>query len=161
MNGFYRRTLEISHELHVGIELMEVPPGSPAFWKTPDGVLHDKRLFECRPGHGALVHISKCRVSRSTMHGARSSGEMTVSEDSTLRGLPNLFHNSHITITQPNEFYPPLNTVREIIGDNKGIQGHMNSCYMDASLFGMFAFSSTFDPLFLKEQCTHPGGRNT
>ena len=30
----------------------------------------------------------------------------------------------------------------------------MNSCYMDSSLFGMFAFSSTFDTLFLKAEDT-------
>ena len=151
LNGVYKRIYEIGQELHVGVELFNIPPGSPADWKTPDGVLHDKPLFDCQPGHGALVHISKCRVTQSPIHRSSASAEITVSEESTLEGLPNIFHNSHITITQPNEFYPPLNTVREIIGDNKGIQGHMNSCYMDSSLFGMFAFSSTFDSLFLKQ----------
>lgn len=35
------------------------------------------------------------------------------------------------------------------IGDKKGIQGHQNSCYLDATLFGLFALSSCFDKLFL------------
>ena len=135
----------------MAIELFNIPPGSPSFWKTPDGVLHDKRLFECKPGHGALVHISKCRVSPSAMKRPPGFGEVEVSEESTLEGLPNLFHKSHITITKPHEFYPPLNSLSGIVGDDKGIQGHMNSCYMDSSLFGMFAFSSIFDPLFLKQ----------
>ena len=36
------------------------------------------------------------------------------------------------------------------IGDQKGIQGHQNSCYLDATLFGLFALSGNFDGLFLK-----------
>ena len=35
------------------------------------------------------------------------------------------------------------------IGRKKGIQGQHNSCYIDATLFGMFAFSDVFDDLFL------------
>ena len=35
------------------------------------------------------------------------------------------------------------------IGKTKGIQGQHNSCYIDATLFGMFAFSDVFDDLFL------------
>ena len=35
------------------------------------------------------------------------------------------------------------------IGRIKGIQGQHNSCYIDATLFGMFAFSDAFDDLFL------------
>ena len=35
------------------------------------------------------------------------------------------------------------------IGKRKGIQGQQNSCYIDATLFGLFAFSDVFDDLFL------------
>lgn len=42
-------------------------------------------------------------------------------------------------------FHPPLelNTgmMSKIVGRNKGIQGHQNSCYLDATLFAMFAFT--------------------
>ena len=34
---------------------------------------------------------------------------------------------------------------RENVGKNKGIQGHHNSCYMDSTLFAMFAFCDVFD----------------
>jgi len=43
--------------------------------------------------------------------------------------------------------------------DINGIQGYQNSCYLDATLYGLFAFSDAFDILFLdlvatvKEQC--------
>ena len=38
------------------------------------------------------------------------------------------------------------------IGDRKGIQGHQNSCYLDASIFGLFALTDAFDELFLKAE---------
>ena len=38
------------------------------------------------------------------------------------------------------------------IGDERGIQGHQNSCYLDATLFGLFAISDEFDAMFLNEK---------
>lgn len=32
-------------------------------------------------------------------------------------------------------------------GQMRGLQGHHNSCYLDATLFSMFAFTSVFDTL--------------
>ena len=37
----------------------------------------------------------------------------------------------------------------------KGIQGFKNSCYLDATLYGIFTFSDTFDILFLEEVTTN------
>lgn len=49
-----------------------------------------------------------------------------------------------------NDRYVPAKLSREThIGRIKGIQGQHNSCYIDATLFGMFAFSDVFDDLFL------------
>lgn len=46
----------------------------------------------------------------------------------------------------PGNFLPPSALdERKFFGKNKGIQGHHNSCYMDATLFAMFAFSYEFD----------------
>ena len=33
----------------------------------------------------------------------------------------------------------------------KGIQGFRNSCYLDATMYGMFTFSNAFDIAFLDE----------
>ena len=33
------------------------------------------------------------------------------------------------------------------VGENKGIQGDQNSCYLDVTLYSMFSFNLTFDPL--------------
>ena len=37
------------------------------------------------------------------------------------------------------------------LGEKKGIQGHQNSCYLDATIFGLFALSEVFDSMFLEE----------
>lgn len=38
----------------------------------------------------------------------------------------------------------------------KGIQGHQNSCYMDATLFGLFALTTEFDDMFFQESDSDP-----
>ena len=40
--------------------------------------------------------------------------------------------------------------VENYIGDEQGIQGHHNSSYLDATLFGLFALSNEFDSMFLQ-----------
>ncbi len=40
-------------------------------------------------------------------------------------------------------------SIDQYIGDAKGIQGHQNSSYMDATLFGLFALTTEFDDMFL------------
>ena len=42
--------------------------------------------------------------------------------------------------------------LKEHTGLPKGIQGQQNSCYLDATLYGMFAFSDAFDGLFLMKR---------
>ena len=37
------------------------------------------------------------------------------------------------------------------LGEERGIQGHQNSCYLDATMFGLFALSDVFDSMFLEE----------
>ena len=55
-------------------------------------------------------------------------------------------------VRPPNMLVPT-----EHIGLPKGIQGQQNSCYLDATLYGMFAFSDAFDGLFLEREI---GGTN-
>ena len=39
--------------------------------------------------------------------------------------------------------------VERYLGEGRGIQGNQNSCYLDATVFGLFAVSDVFDDLFL------------
>ena len=42
---------------------------------------------------------------------------------------------------------PPETLEDNHCGQMRGLQGHHNSCYLDATLFSMFAFTSVFDTL--------------
>jgi ubiquitin thioesterase CYLD len=50
--------------------------------------------------------------------------------------------------------------IQRYIGDRKGIQGHENSCYLDASIFGLFALTDAFDELFLKAESSKTADQN-
>jgi ubiquitin thioesterase CYLD len=50
--------------------------------------------------------------------------------------------------------------IQRYIGDKKGIQGHQNSCYLDASIFGLFALTDAFDELFLKAESSKTADQN-
>ncbi len=41
--------------------------------------------------------------------------------------------------------------VEKYLGEKRGIQGHQNSCYLDATVFGLFALSDAFDEVFLTQ----------
>lgn len=48
---------------------------------------------------------------------------------------------------------PPIivrDNLEKICGKYRGIQGHHNSCYLDSTLFSMFAFTSIFDDLLFR-----------
>lgn len=38
------------------------------------------------------------------------------------------------------------------MGENKGIQGDQNSCYLDVTLYSMFSFNLTFDSLLVRDK---------
>ncbi|XP_064467191.1 ubiquitin carboxyl-terminal hydrolase CYLD-like isoform X3 [Ornithodoros turicata] len=50
--------------------------------------------------------------------------------------------------------YPPLgkDDLDKMKGRGKGIQGHHNSCYLDATLFAMFACTHVFDSILYRER---------
>lgn len=50
---------------------------------------------------------------------------------------------------------PPLSLpteedVEAVCGKFRGIQGHHNSCYLDATLFAMFTYTAVFDHLLYR-----------
>ena len=55
----------------------------------------------------------------------------------------------------PGDVAPPdISTeadFRQICGKHHGIQGHHNSCYLDATLFCMFYFTTVFDFIFNRQ----------
>ena len=46
------------------------------------------------------------------------------------------------------------------VGNERGVQGYQNSCYLDSTLFGLFALSDVFDSMFLGEAIKHTPDQN-
>ena len=65
-----------------------------------------------------------------------------------------------ITSTSDTEYLPGSpDLFYRYIGDKRGIQGYRNSCYLDATIFGLFALSDSFDQLILAESTNHHGNK--
>ncbi|KAL4712832.1 hypothetical protein ACJJTC_011902 [Scirpophaga incertulas] len=107
-----------------------------------DGTRGGNRLFTCAPGRALFVPLPLCR------------------RDARFRDTP---PPDRIDLHNTDEFdqpdcpvvpgiIPPLSSLGELAGKNRGIQGHHNSCYLDATLFAMFTFTSVFDALLYRPE---------
>lgn len=103
-----------------------------------DGRYKGKQYFDCPPKGGLFVKLSVCRPDDS-VSGANKN---------TSNGYSGL---DGVSVDVEN--VPPIKTEdvsQLLIGQNKGIQGHCNSCYMDSALFSVFSCSSVLDSLLFK-----------
>ncbi|CAG4998222.1 unnamed protein product [Parnassius apollo] len=106
-----------------------------------DGSRGGAQLFTCAAGRALFVPLALCR------------------RDSRFRDTPppdraHLHRAQHFD-DQPDcpvvpGVVPPLTSLGDLAGKNRGIQGHHNSCYLDATLFAMFTFTSVFDALLYR-----------
>ncbi|KAH8282562.1 hypothetical protein KR054_008364 [Drosophila jambulina] len=123
--------------------------------KTSDGRHNGVRLFTCHEDRAVFVPANSCTADRrfadvdtASMAANRVSNNQAkkfgVAECPAVRGsVPPLeIHNSE--------------ELASICGKFKGIQGHHNSCYLDATLFSMFTFTSVFDSILYR----HPGAQD-
>lgn len=100
-----------------------------------DGTFRNYRLFQCPPRKGFFVPLYKCRKDKRFIDEARRSRNSDVNFGS-------------LETPDVKGTVSPLDSIEDlekICGKNKGIQGHHNSCYLDATLFSMFYFTSVFD----------------
>ncbi|XP_066481352.1 ubiquitin carboxyl-terminal hydrolase CYLD-like isoform X2 [Tiliqua scincoides] len=115
-----------------GVELDEEKGSSDGEWQ---GV----RYFTCPPKRGLFVKLESCQPDMRFQGSSHTSVEHT-----GFSGLdaPEVLSNS-----------PPLRedaAVRVLQGRMRGIQGHCNSCYMDAALFSLFSCTSVLDSMLYK-----------
>uniref|UniRef100_UPI0037E75E0F ubiquitin carboxyl-terminal hydrolase CYLD n=1 Tax=Semicossyphus pulcher TaxID=241346 RepID=UPI0037E75E0F len=107
-----------------------------------DGSFKGVRVFECAPRRALFVKLSSCRPdSRFQSPSANHSERMPILKDS---------EREMEYDTGKLEAVPPVSTEQVdqiLIGRMKGIQGHCNSCYMDAALFSLFSCSSVLDSM--------------
>ncbi|XP_030227866.1 ubiquitin carboxyl-terminal hydrolase CYLD isoform X3 [Gadus morhua] len=121
-----------------GLELEE-PRG------TSDGTFKGKRYFSCPPKKALFVKLESCRpdtrfsIPSSAKPGITFAHQKHEDEDKRHEGPCETVE--HIQTDQVD---------RILIGRMKGIQGHCNSCYMDAALFSLFSCTSVLDSLLFK-----------
>lgn len=123
-----------------GLELEEEING------LTDGTLNGKRLFTCPPNRAYFISLQDC--SKDSRFNSSFCNENIVE---TNRRNSSLFGS----IDCPSVLgdVPPLSSVDDLarlVGKNRGIQGHHNSCYLDATLFAMFSCTSIFDSLLYR-----------
>lgn len=149
--------LKEGNKAYVGVELEEENMA------CTDGTFMNVRLFTCTPKKGFFTLLSRVRrdkrfaesshFERKTDSAAFGSIECTElsgiyahRQFETREGLENFLGTSLQSRRRPSS------QQGDIPGRNMGIQGHHNSCYLDATLFSMFAFSSAFDSILHREK---------
>ncbi|XP_015109435.1 ubiquitin carboxyl-terminal hydrolase CYLD [Diachasma alloeum] len=105
-----------------------------------DGTYNDVRYFHCRPKRAIFTDIRQCQqynmISADDQIVKMNGEDLDKTENSVITGM-----------VRPICVKGDLKT---ICGKYRGIQGHHNSCYLDATLFSMFAFTSVFDNLLFR-----------
>uniref|UniRef100_A0A8C3U4Z3 ubiquitinyl hydrolase 1 n=1 Tax=Catharus ustulatus TaxID=91951 RepID=A0A8C3U4Z3_CATUS len=95
-----------------------------------------KSYFHCSPKRGLFVRLNSCQPDVRFQSFPNSA-------------IPFLAGGQEVLPEGPESF-PPLRkeaAVRVLQGRMKGIQGHCNSCYMDAALFSLFSCTSVLDSM--------------
>nr|CAD7203027.1 unnamed protein product [Timema douglasi] len=118
-----------------GIEMEEEYAG------LTDGTFNGRRYFQCNPKKAMFVNLSQChKDSRfQDMHPVPADTKLKTFGQVDCPAIPGAVR----PICRKGDLH-------DICGKYKGIQGHHNSCYLDATLFSMFTFTSVFDSLLFR-----------
>ncbi|KAF1385307.1 hypothetical protein PFLUV_G00106380 [Perca fluviatilis] len=131
-------SLPTRQETMAGLELEEDSGVS-------DGTFKNERFFNCPPKRALFVKLSSCRPDpRFQSTSANHSERMPKQEDAERE----VEHSAGKLETVPPISTEQVNQI--LLGRMKGIQGHCNSCYMDAALFSLFSCSSVLDSMLFK-----------
>ncbi|XP_016297915.1 ubiquitin carboxyl-terminal hydrolase CYLD-like isoform X2 [Sinocyclocheilus anshuiensis] len=112
-----------------------------------DGTIGTKRYFTCEGNKALFVPLTNCKP------------------DSRFLFIPNeiikpLEPPSVTLLEDLNEDVPPVaeqDVLSHLIGRMRGIQGHFNSCYLDATLFSLFTSSVAFNRMFSRSADSEEG----
>ena len=115
-----------------------------------DGVLDGYPYYNLRSKTGKFVDFKNCyrknhffdKMTRRVEEASLKESTRILEEDSSETV------ENHV---QPICF-KDSESVQKYCGMKKGIQGHINSCYMDATLFSVFASTSLFDAFLICER---------
>ncbi|XP_029989627.1 ubiquitin carboxyl-terminal hydrolase CYLD [Sphaeramia orbicularis] len=131
------------------IRWLGVPEGKTGEWAgieldydingCSDGKYGGHRYFTCKGNKALFVPVSKC--SPDSRFVCSSAGTENLRPTEGPPALP---------FDELDEDAPPIpesDAVSLLVGRMKGIQGHINSCYLDATLFSLFSSSLILDKI--------------
>ncbi|XP_076850425.1 ubiquitin carboxyl-terminal hydrolase CYLD [Brachyhypopomus gauderio] len=105
-----------------------------------DGMFGTKRYFTCEGNRALFVPLEQCRPDSRFL--------LTLPPDELLTPP----QTPPLTLLEDMDAYVPPVAESEalslLVGRMRGIQGHFNSCYLDATLFSLFSSSMTLDSVF-------------
>lgn len=137
----------------VGVELEDEPLDIDIL--ATDGTCDGIKLFKCPANRAVFVYPDKCNQDRRFQDSPTTSpsAPKIVASTSKSSDANNMFGIVDCPIVEGA--VPPLKILQQkdldqICGKFRGIQGHHNSCYLDATLFSMFTFTSVFDSLLFR-----------
>nr|XP_057921103.1 ubiquitin carboxyl-terminal hydrolase CYLD [Doryrhamphus excisus] len=134
------------------VRWLGVPAGKTAEWAgieldydvngCSDGIYGGQRLFTCKKNRALFVPVTKCSPD------GRFSFSSTASDAASQIEIPTV-----PPYVDSDEYVAPIpesEVTTLLVGRMKGIQGHINSCYLDATLFSLFSSSVTLDNICQK-----------
>ncbi|XP_026203242.1 ubiquitin carboxyl-terminal hydrolase CYLD [Anabas testudineus] len=134
------------------VRWLGVPTGKTGEWAgieldyevngCSDGKYANQRYFTCKENTALFVPVTKC--SPDSRFVFSSTGRETP-KPTEAPAVPSL--------EDSGEDAPPVpepEALSLLVGRMKGIQGHFNSCYLDATLFSLFSSSVTLDNIWQK-----------
>ncbi|KAM9409321.1 ubiquitin carboxyl-terminal hydrolase CYLD [Pholidichthys leucotaenia] len=134
------------------IRWLGVPGGQTGEWAgleldyevkgCSDGVYRGQRYFTCKGNRALFVPVTKCSPDGRFV---RSSAGKETPKPTEMPQVP--------PYEDSGEDAPPIpesEALSLLLGRMKGIQGHINSCYLDATLFSLFSSSMTLDTICRK-----------
>ncbi|XP_056384254.1 ubiquitin carboxyl-terminal hydrolase CYLD-like isoform X2 [Hyla sarda] len=122
-----------------GLEMEEERPSA-----YTDGTYRGVRYFQSGPNKALFVKLRNCRPDSRfySLHG--SMNQIQRCNSIAFREYASKCVEENTPPAMDNE------ALECLTGWKKGIQGHCNSCYLDATLFCMFACSSALDTILLR-----------
>ncbi|XP_045674529.1 ubiquitin carboxyl-terminal hydrolase CYLD isoform X2 [Phyllostomus hastatus] len=126
------------NEVLAGLELEDECLG------CTDGTFKGTRYFSCAMKKALFVKLKCCRPD------SRFASLQPVSNQ--IERCNSLAFGGYLSEVVEENTPPKMEKegLEIMIGKKKGIQGHYNSCYLDSTLFCLFAFSSVLDTVLLR-----------
>ncbi|XP_060080817.1 ubiquitin carboxyl-terminal hydrolase CYLD-like [Ylistrum balloti] len=110
-----------------------------------DGTFGQYRMFTCAPRKAFFVPLYKCRKDKRFVESKMSLEDALGKNNFGAMETPDVPGN-----ISPPDSLDLLDIRRKVCGKEKGIQGHHNSCYLDATLLAMFYFTTVFDGILYR-----------